>query len=268
VISGAGTGMYFGNSDGSAPFAAGVIENNLVVDSTGYNIQVKHQKARPEIPGLLDRQFTVIRHNVLSKALGASDGPMARPNLLVGYFPATGAGSQDLYLVYGNFLYQNPHERLFQAQGSVALYDNVFVNTLGDAVAIQPRSHLPRIIDVFHNTVVSKDVGIYLDKGYVARILGNAVFAQRAVNGHEQEGNFVASFEDAPRFLADPFAMPGDLDVTPKGTLTPGLRDDVSGILEYPDSKADYSGIARQPALPGAFGRQGFRYSLKLEIKR
>ncbi len=47
VIEGAGTGMYFGNSDGSAPFVAGLIEYNLVTDTLGYNLQIKHQLARP-----------------------------------------------------------------------------------------------------------------------------------------------------------------------------------------------------------------------------
>src|SRR4030095_13069256 len=32
TIIGAGTGMYLGGSDGSAPFVAGIIEGNLVVD--------------------------------------------------------------------------------------------------------------------------------------------------------------------------------------------------------------------------------------------
>jgi ABC-type glutathione transport system ATPase component len=34
TIIGAGTGMYLGDSDGSAPFVAGLIERNLVVDAT------------------------------------------------------------------------------------------------------------------------------------------------------------------------------------------------------------------------------------------
>src|SRR5215203_746673 len=44
TIVGAGTGMYLGQSDGSAPFVAGVIEHNSIIDSTGYNLQVKHQR--------------------------------------------------------------------------------------------------------------------------------------------------------------------------------------------------------------------------------
>ena len=41
-IIGAGSGIYVGNSDGSAPFIAGMIEHKLVVDTLGYNLQVKH----------------------------------------------------------------------------------------------------------------------------------------------------------------------------------------------------------------------------------
>jgi hypothetical protein len=47
TIIGAGTGMYLGNSDGSAPFVAGLIERSLIVDSIGYNLQIKHQSRGP-----------------------------------------------------------------------------------------------------------------------------------------------------------------------------------------------------------------------------
>jgi hypothetical protein len=43
TIVGAGTGMYLGNSDGTNPFVAGVIERNVVRDTIGYNVQIKHQ---------------------------------------------------------------------------------------------------------------------------------------------------------------------------------------------------------------------------------
>ena len=41
TIIGAGTGMYLGNSDGTSPFVGGLIENNLVIDTRGYNMQIK-----------------------------------------------------------------------------------------------------------------------------------------------------------------------------------------------------------------------------------
>ena len=52
TIIGAGTGMYLGDSDGSAPFVAGVIEQNLIVDTIGYNLQIKHQRPRPDVAGM------------------------------------------------------------------------------------------------------------------------------------------------------------------------------------------------------------------------
>ena len=36
AIVGAGTGIYLGDGDGSSPFVAGIIENNLVLDPLGY----------------------------------------------------------------------------------------------------------------------------------------------------------------------------------------------------------------------------------------
>ncbi|MEP7246214.1 MAG: hypothetical protein ABI885_21385, partial [Gammaproteobacteria bacterium] len=47
TIIGAGTGLYLGNSDGSQPFVAGIIEYNVVLDTIGYNMEIKHQLARP-----------------------------------------------------------------------------------------------------------------------------------------------------------------------------------------------------------------------------
>ena len=38
TILNAGTGMYLGDSNGTEPFINGLIENNLIIDSIGYNI--------------------------------------------------------------------------------------------------------------------------------------------------------------------------------------------------------------------------------------
>ena len=111
VIATAGTGMYFGNSDGTAPFVNSLIEGNLVVDTTGYNVQIKHQVNRPALPGMPASGVTTIRHNVFSKANGASTGDDARPNLLVGHWPPAGPGANDVYQIYGNFFWANPTAR-------------------------------------------------------------------------------------------------------------------------------------------------------------
>ncbi len=73
VIAGAGTGLYLGDSDGRAPFIAGLIEHNLIVDTLGYNLQIKHQQPRPILPEMPEGpSATIIRHNVFSKANGGS----------------------------------------------------------------------------------------------------------------------------------------------------------------------------------------------------
>ena len=50
VITGAGTGIYLGNSDGSDPFVGGLIEDNLVQDPIGYCMEIKYQLGRPSVP--------------------------------------------------------------------------------------------------------------------------------------------------------------------------------------------------------------------------
>lgn len=127
VIEGAGTGIYLGNSDGSDPFVAGLIEGNRIVDSVGYALQIKHQAPRPQVAGMPTAvSETHIRRNVFSKANGGSQGDMARPNVLLGHFPLDGAGVDDQYRVYGNFFHDNPHESLLQAEGNVSIHDNIF----------------------------------------------------------------------------------------------------------------------------------------------
>ncbi|MCB0013279.1 MAG: right-handed parallel beta-helix repeat-containing protein, partial [Anaerolineales bacterium] len=153
IIDSAGTGLYLGDSNGDAPFVNGLIEGNLIVDTIGYNMQVKHQNPRPNLPGMPTTGRTIIRHNVFSKANNASTGGDARPNLLVGHWPLSGNGQNDVYEIYGNFFYQNPTpEALFQGEGNVALYNNLFVATTGDAIAIQAHNDVPREVRVFLNT--------------------------------------------------------------------------------------------------------------------
>jgi len=104
IIDGAGTGIYLGNSNGNEPFVNGVIEYNLIKNTIGYNMEIKHQNTgQRNVTGMTQNGKTVIRYNVFIKAQNASSGGNARPNLLVGNFPASGAGANDFYEIYGNF---------------------------------------------------------------------------------------------------------------------------------------------------------------------
>jgi hypothetical protein len=127
-IIGAGTGIYLGNSDGTDPFIAGVIEDNLIEDPIGYCMEIKYQLPWPSLPGIpTSPTSTIIRNNVFIKNDQPSpDG--SRPNLLVGGFPSSGPGSSNLYEIYGNFFYHNPREALFQGSGRISFHDNVLVD--------------------------------------------------------------------------------------------------------------------------------------------
>jgi hypothetical protein len=200
TILSAGTALYLGDSDGTAPFIAGLIENNLVVDPIGYGMQIKYQIARPELSGMPEvPPSTIIRYNVFKKS-GRPSPDGNRPNLLVGGFPEKGAGSNDLYQIYGNLLVDNPREALFQGSGRISFHDNVLIG--GEPAAAVFRDHdLPlKLAEVFDNKIYSPHIGI--EFGSPARqgesVFGNVIFAETPIAGVglSESGNIV--FEPAP----------------------------------------------------------------------
>jgi hypothetical protein len=249
-----GTGMYFGDSDGSDPFVGGLIESNQITHSLGYNLQIKHQKTRPaEYP---DRHDTVIRYNVFSKQ-DALPGPQARPNVLLGHVPLTGTGSGDRYLVYGNLLLHNPSEALLQAEGQVAMYDNVFINGNGDAIHVQPHNDVPRDMDIFSNTVLASGAGIRVRQAEGAafhqRVVANVVAAVTPLQGGEAAHNVTLAYrtdllnasvsELTPRLLAHSEQVP---------RLPHGLVRELAG---YPDwQKTSHPGARIIPGLLPTLG--------------
>lgn len=161
VILGAGTGIYLGSSDGRHPFVHGIIEHNLILDTIGYNLQIKHQKQRPTIAELpIANGETIIRGNIFMKGNRSSSGRMARPNVLVGHFPASGPGMEDRYLIEGNLFLGNPGESLFQGEGNITLLHNLFINPYGNGIAIQPHHAVPRRIEVARNFVATQGFSI------------------------------------------------------------------------------------------------------------
>ena len=147
--------MYLGNSNDADPFVARLVEGNVVLHTLGYNLQIKHQRPRPQGVGLPTGQnATIIRHNVFSKAENAAmDDWWARPNILLGHWLLRGEGQDDQYLVYGNFFYQNSSEALFQSEGHIAFYNNLLVNDVDSALSEQKHNDKPRRIDTFQNTI-------------------------------------------------------------------------------------------------------------------
>ncbi len=273
VIVGAGTGMYFGNSDGSAEFVASLVEHNLVRDTIGYNMQIKHQDSRATGLGMPASAQTVIRHNVFSKAQGSSTGVDARPNLLVGHWPLTGPGANDVYLVYGNFFHENPSEALFQGTGHVALYDNLFLNDFGDAVNFQfHEGGSVRNVEIFHNTVVASGDGIRVtgvEGGYTQRARANAVFSPQPISGAGESDDVTAGYGAAPSFLASPMAPVGaGLSLFPLvGTLT-GAAADLAGLSGFLDYDRDFNGSTIDPVFRGAYAGQGTNPGWTLALER
>jgi hypothetical protein len=274
IIDGAGTGLYLGNSDGRAPFIAGLIEHNLVIDTRGYNLQIKHQLARSVLPGMPEgNNTTIIRHNVFSKANGGSKD-VARPNILVGHWPLKGAGANDRYLIYGNFFYQNPYESLFQGEGNVALYNNLFVNYFGDAIRIQPHNETTRAISVFYNTVIAKGSGIILvrredDPMYSQFVIANIIFAGSPVRGTSSEKNLTGKFDDARKYLTRPFAPLGEMNLMPVVATIPKHSENNMRFDIYPEADLDFDGHLRTERIVGAFAinKTGARWHPALEIK-
>lgn len=198
IILGAGTGLYLGGSDGGAPFVAGLIEQNIVIDTLGYNLQIKHQVGRPTGIGMpVQTSRTVLRHNLFTKANNASSGINARPNLLLGHFPRQGSGSDDHYEVTNNLFFCSPAESLLQGEGNLSIARNIFINPGGDAVNVRPHNDVPRNVDILQNFVAASGKGITVTaapSAHTQAISGNWVYAPSALSGGMQSGNRVASY--------------------------------------------------------------------------
>ena len=255
------TGMYFGNSDGTAETANFLVEHNLVHGTLGYNIQFKHQLGRNTSIGMPSSGTTIIRHNTFSKETGSISGPDARPNLLVGHWPLSGAGSTDIYQIYGNVFYLNPTEALFQGEGNIALHDNLFVNRAGTAVRIQAQNSTPRRVEVFNNTVVASGTGISIsgaDAAYTQRVIGNAVFAATPLSGGQQSGNVTGTQAAAATYLNNPTGTLGaGLDLHPKTGQLQGTSIDHSIFSGLVDWDRDFNGRARISTYRGAYSGDG-----------
>jgi hypothetical protein len=257
TISATGTGMYLGDSSGFYEISNSLVEYNLVYDTMDYNAQFKQQVSRSTSVGAPSSGTTIIRYNTFSKETGGTG-----PNLLVGHWPLSGAGSTDIYQIYGNLLYQNPNnESLFQGEGNVALHDNLFVNRTGDAIRFQAHNDVPRRLEIFNNTVVATGNGIRIsgaDPAYPQRVVGNAVFAGTPLTGGQQSNNVTGSYSAASTYLNNPMAALGSgLDLFPKSGQLQGTAIDYSpfsGLLDY---NRDFNGQSRNAIYRGAYSGSG-----------
>lgn len=279
VIEGAGTGLYLGDSNGAAEFVGGLIEHNLVRDTVGYNAQIKHQTGRDTGIGVPASARTVVRHNVFSKAAGASTGADARPNLLVGHFPLTGPGSTDVYEIYGNLFHQNPVEALFQGEGNVALYDNLFLNDFDSGfagVVFQPQNAAPRDVRVFHNTVVARGTAIRVTGGaggFEQRVVANLALAGTGaapIVGGTQASNLSDTYASRATYLQSPSGpIGGGLNLFPRAGTVTGTPPDMTPFQTLRDFDRDFNATLRGTQFRGGYAGEGTNpgWPLALAIK-
>lgn len=270
-----GLGMYLGAPDGTAAFVNGIIEYNLVVNPRRYGIQVKHQiVGSRDVKSMPESGVTYIRYNVISKAEN-SDPDDARPNLLVGAFPESGTGSTDRYEIYGNLLWQNPDEGLFQGTGNYGFYNNVLVNHLDGwgVYAFPHNGFMPRDVKIFNNTILSKNQGIRLsgvNTDYTQIIAGNAIFSDQPVYDPGigmQYANITDAFEAADLYLVIPVQVLASIDMTPTEELHMAFIDP-SPFLDYQHASLDFDYQLRNWEYRGAYGSPGPPdWQLALEIR-
>jgi hypothetical protein len=258
TVIGAGTGMYFGDSDGSDPFFDSLIEGNTIVDPLGYGIQIKHQHDRPTVAPDNGTGHTAIRRNVIVKRRVAPAPEFARPSLLVGHFPLAGAGAQDRYLIHDNLLVDNPSEALFQGEGNVALYNNLLFNPRGDGVRIQPHNDKPREVAVFNNTIVAAALGIGFvggEPGFARFLEHNLVYGIPPMHSEIAGENITGPYDRARAAFVRLSADPSTIDLTPRAVL-PAPRTVIDDRwLALPGARQDHVGRPRTARHFGACGR-------------
>ncbi len=283
----AGTGIYLGNSDGTQPFIAGVIEGNLFQNSIGYNMEIKHQVPYDtqgwvsQIPPEAHR--TVIRDNVFIKEKNdwaPAQVVGARPNLLVGPFPDAGTGSSDLYEIYGNFFYKNPNESLFQASGRVAVHDNVFVASGAGHWSAYFTDHngMLKLAHVYNNTVYSASGGgiiFSVNARQWDAVVGNLIVtAGTGLGGAitNSSGNLIGTVANAATYFASPSEVLGQMDFYPTVSC-PGCNGTALGMSAFTaetDYDRDFNRASKGGAtFRGAYAGQGTNpgWRLRADLK-
>ncbi len=257
-----GLGLYLGDSDGSAPFVAGLVEYNLVLNPLRYCMQIKHQNVGTrDVPGMPTQAHTTIRYNVFAKDEN-NDSDAPRPNLLVGAFPATGAGANDYYEIYGNLLFQNPTEGLFQGTGHFGFYDNLLINYYNNGWGILSFPHnsfAPRNTNYFNNTIYTESYGIEIynpNADYDQRVVGNAVFSPIPFSLHanvHEEDNISDDDYNIVNYLQNPYGPLNQTDYRPLSGALTGPPIDATPFQQYDRYNYDFEGRIRGWEYRGAY---------------
>jgi hypothetical protein len=194
---------------------------------------------------------TIIRHNVFIKNDAPSpDGD--RANLLVGGFPDSGTGSDDLYEIFGNFFWRNPRESLLQASGRVSIHDNVFADCPTHAAITLQNHDLPvKLTHVYNNTICAATCGIRIptEPAQGHAITGNVIFAAEPLRLHRSLSfvaeNVTGTAADAALHLMNPQMSLGALDLRPKAGRCEGASLDLSPFTAETAFDLDFNGASK-----------------------
>jgi hypothetical protein len=215
-------------------------------------MQIKHQNDYAAAPGMPEGpNTTIIRHNVFIKDDRPSpDGD--RPNLLVGGFPDSGPGADDVYQIYGNLLFYNPREALLQATGRFSIHDNVFVAASAGFPALAVTTHQGKAVElayVYNNTIFGADTGIAFSSAATQddAVVGNLVLAGTPISGSiaDLRDNIEASEAEAGDYVVMPGAMFGAMDFYPLPGAAEGEPLDLGKFAGDADWDRDYNGTAK-----------------------
>jgi hypothetical protein len=257
--------MYLGNSDGSDPFIAGVIDDNLVDKPTGYCIEIKQQNPWPTVAGIPTQPtVTILSNNVFIKADHAATTSGGRPQVLVDGFPTTGPGAQNHYELFGNLFVHDDEDYLLQATGRVHVHDNIFVDdTMYGGIDFTDHDGYT-VIDAiaYNNTVYSVGTGIAFSSAPsgIGFAVGNAVFATTAFSGMAatQMDNVTDTVANAVNYVNAPGITLGKMDFYPKtGSPLRGSKMDLSSVSSDVDYDLDFNGTQKDFTYRGAYSGEG-----------
>ena len=260
--------MYLGNSDGRQPFIAGLIEHNLVRDTIGYNVQIKHQLPWPgdkvDLPQ--GRTATIIRHNVFGKGRNSSTGRMARPNLLVGDVPSTGPGSEKPLRDLRQPVPSESFRGAVPGRGQPrALCERVREpcgsgNRHPAAQRCRARRAGLRQHDRRRPTPASS-----IERGSAAnvqRVDANVVFADPPIVAPKPVRERRRRLRGRGAPPRRPARAPGKLDLSPRPGMVRGPMIDVGEWRSFTDWDRDFDGRPRNWTLRGAYARERGRLGL------
>ena len=245
VLDGWGTGVYLGNSNGQSPTTRVVFANNVVTNTIGYCMQIKHNF---DLPAGLETGNNIIERNIFHKSALRSSLTQARPNLLVGAFPPS---VDSFHIIRHNVFVGNPTgEALFQGEGQIDFHHNILLRSAGNGrvVSIQNHNIKVRSVRIAHNLARGGEISVAGgsdDQGEVRSVQGN-VASVRCVSCTENTYNV----DDGDV----QWSIDGSILSLTVGGVSPSVPKLESGV--FPDSQhfVDFFGEQQLNAnTPGAF---------------